>query len=239
MTSPPNGIKRLAVARVLVFLISLGLMFSSLGNIPFALAQDGPSPTDTPTTPSNDKPTLLVKLAAGLSQAEQDAAIAAGGGTEVATIGALRLHVVEVAAGTVDVALTAYRADPNVESADRDRTREVEAAPNDPAYTDQWALPAIGWDQAYAATAIAGHSTLAVLDTGVDASVADLNGVTLNGYSAIGGDAATDPHGHGTWVASIAAAADEQRRRHRRRGVRRCQRPSRSGVGGRRHGSGL
>ena len=48
----------------------------------------------------------------------------------------------------------------------------------------------------------AGSATLAVLDTGVDA-VGDLS--VVGGYSALGGGTG-DPNGHGTWMASIAAA---------------------------------
>ena len=80
--------------------------------------------------------------------------------------------------------------------------REAEAVPNDPSYSEQWALPQIGWDDAYGTIAPSGSATIAVLDTGVDA-VDDLS--LVDGYSAIGGDTA-DANGHGTWVASIAAA---------------------------------
>ena len=63
-------------------------------------------------------------------------------------------------------------------------------------------LPKIGWDQAYGTIAPAGSATIAVLDTGVD----PVDDITLvGGYSAIGGDT-SDGNGHGTWVASIAAA---------------------------------
>ena len=51
-------------------------------------------------------------------------------------------------------------------------------------------------------TAPAGSATLAVLDTGVDA-VGDLS--IIAGYSALGGGT-SDANGHGTWMASIAAA---------------------------------
>src|SRR6185436_8948355 len=67
---------------------------------------------------------------------------------------------------------------------------------------DQWALPQIGWDQAYGTTTSSGVATIAVLDTGVQSGDVP----TGPGWSAFGNDPSVDPNGHGTWVASIAAA---------------------------------
>ena len=114
------------------------------------------------------------------------------------------MHVVDVT-GPVTDAIAAFAADARVESVDRDRTRDAEATPNDPSYADQWALPQIGWDQAYGSVTPAGTATIAVLDTGVDA-IGDLPLVA--GFSAIGGGTG-DPNGHGTWMASIAAATTD------------------------------
>ena len=43
-----------------------------------------------------------------------------------------------------------------VTSVETDRVREVQLAPNDPAYDDQWALGKIGWDSAYGSVVPAG-----------------------------------------------------------------------------------
>ena len=171
-----------------------------------------PSPEPSPTTEPSPEPSpseapsvtdsLIVRLVPGLSSVEEAAVLALGGGVETSAIPALRMHVVEVAAATSADSIAAYRADPRVDSVDRDRVREAEATPDDPSYPDQWALPAIGWDQAYGVTDPAGSATIAVLDTGVDA-VGDLS--VVGGYSALGGGTG-DANGHGTWMASIAAA---------------------------------
>ena len=100
---------------------------------------------------------------------------------------------------------TAYRADARVASASLDKVRAAESGADDPSYGDQWALPKIGWEDVHGAIAPAGLSTLAVLDTGVDASAPDLAGRVVGGWSYDGSDAALDPNGHGTHMATIAA----------------------------------
>ena len=178
-------------------------------------ASPAPPPETTPTEPAAPSDTsspavtnyasLIVRTVPGLTDADVAAAIAAGGGTEISSVPALRLHVVEVDAATVADSIAAYSADARVESVDRDRTRDAEATPNDPAYPDQWSLPQIGWDQAYGSTTISGVSTIAVLDTGVQSSDVP----TGPGWSAFGGDPGIDPNGHGTWIASIAGATTD------------------------------
>ncbi|HEY3208338.1 MAG TPA: S8 family serine peptidase, partial [Actinomycetota bacterium] len=151
-----------------------------------------------------------MQTVSGLSPEEQLAVILRNGGVETSSIAALRLHVVAVPVGDVDQALQNYGSDPQVESVDRDRTRDAEGVPSDPSYPDQWALPKIAWDQAYGSITPSGSATIAVLDTGVDSSVADLSGRLVPGHSAFpGADPSVDPNGHGTWLASIAAAATD------------------------------
>ena len=158
-----------------------------------------------------DTVSLLVKLVPGLSDADAAAVIARHGGIRTRTVAPLRLHVVEVATTDAERVVASYLADTGfVERADQDRVRRIEAAPSDPAYGDQWALAKIGWDAARDAVTPAGSATIAVLDTGVDGANPDFAGRLVGGYSAFAGGSATDdPHGHGTWMASIAAAATD------------------------------
>lgn len=108
---------------------------------------------------------------------------------------------------------------------------KAQLIPNDPQFTSEWHLGAINAPRAWDTTM--GNSTkVAIFDTGCQASVADLSGKTSKGYDAtsagarltvlggpgplgdllggIGGElsggAQTDVQGHGTLVATTAAA---------------------------------
>jgi uncharacterized repeat protein (TIGR01451 family) len=169
---------------------------------------EGPSPDqDDPSDFSGPADPLIVKLQPGLSAQEQQDAIERNGGRETSSVPALRLHMIEVPRATSDEALSALRSDPAVDSAERDLTREAEGTPSDPAYADQWNLPQVSWDQVYGSVEPAGVATIAVLDTGVDHSQPDLEGRMGTGHSVLEGPATSDPNGHGTALATIAAAA--------------------------------
>src|SRR6058998_1338902 len=150
---------------------------------------------------------LLVKLVDGLSVQEQADVIARNGGVEISSIPALRLHVIQVAPADLPQVLANYQADPQVVNAEENKTRQSQAFPTDPLYPNQWALAKIGWDQVFGAVMPTGSAIVAILDTGVDAQHPDLAGNVIPGTSILDGSAGTtDPSGHGTWVAGIAAA---------------------------------
>jgi hypothetical protein len=85
------------------------------------------------------------------------------------------------------------------------------SAPNDPLYRYQWRHGRTRTDRAWATTTGVASVTIAVIDTGVDASHPDLLGRVLRGHNvpASGQTAAVDPDGHGTAVALVAAAAGD------------------------------
>ena len=154
------------------------------------------------------KSSLIVKLPPGLSTAEQAGVAARNGGVETKSIPALRLHVIEVPTNALDQILAKYKLDPQVARAELNNTRKFAEIPSDPLYPQQWALPQISWDSVFGSDALtASWVTVAVLDTGIDATHPDLNSNVLPGTSILdGSDGTTDPSGHGTRVAGIVAA---------------------------------
>jgi subtilisin family serine protease len=148
----------------------------------------------------------IVAFAPGVSSQDQAAEIAAVGATDVSAMPALNLHAVDAS----DIAVAALTSNPDVVHVEADRLRNVQAVPSDPEYPNQWALPRVGWDQARESTFPLGSATVAVLDTGVDASHPDLAGQLVPGTSMIDASEGTsDANGHGTWMAGIVAAATD------------------------------
>jgi hypothetical protein len=168
-----------------------------------ASAADSSSPS---TTTSSSSPTVpyIVTFSQGTSSSDQASEIAAAGATLVSAIAPLSMDSIDVPADSEQAVASALQANSNVADVERDHSRQTDASPNDPGYADQWNLPMIGWDQIYGTANPLGSSTIAVLDTGVSASTTDLN--LGSGWSAFGTDPTNDPNGHGTAVASIAAA---------------------------------
>lgn len=150
---------------------------------------------------------FIVRLVAGLTPDVRQAVIARDGGVETSSVPVLRIHFINISAASADEIVQRYQSDPQVLSIERDKVRKTRGTPSDPIYPDQWVLPVIGWDSAFGSVTPAGSSVLAILDTGIDATHPDLSGLVLPGYSAFeGSDAQTDPNGHGTMMAGIAAA---------------------------------
>ncbi|HVE46190.1 MAG TPA: S8 family serine peptidase, partial [Acidimicrobiales bacterium] len=192
---------RLPIGMVVVAL--LASLFGPLGRT-VAGAAEGPAAT---AGSGSSSARLIVKLASGMSRDQQRQVVQRNGGTLVSEITRLSMVVISVPAAEASNHSKRYQADKQVRRVDANRSRKASAAPNDPAYAGQWALPKIGWDAARDTVAPAGSATIAVLDTGV-APVADLEGRLVPGYTAFPNtDPQVDANGHGTALATIAAAA--------------------------------
>ncbi len=176
---------------------------------PHPTASPEPDPTPAPSEPDQTPGTrpYLVTFASGTDDARQLEILASANVTDESAIPQLSMRSVLLHEASYFDELSALNAFAEVVRVDLDRTRAVEAAPSDTSYADQWSLPKIGWDQLYGTVGIAGTSTVAVLDTGVDATHPDLDGVVLPGTSVLdGSNGLSDPNGHGTWMAGIVAA---------------------------------
>jgi hypothetical protein len=103
----------------------------------------------------------------------------------------------------------ALRADPDVRSVENDvPIRAARVVPSDPAWTAQEGMRSIDVDDAWDDSTGDDGVVIAVIDTGIDAGNDDLTGRILPGYDFVNTDAdPRDDNGHGTAVATIAAAA--------------------------------
>jgi MBG domain/MBG domain (YGX type) len=174
-----------------------------------AASTDATTTSTTATTTSSAPVYYLVKFAAGTSSADQAAALTAAGATDLSYIAPLRLHSVSFPADAADAHVATLSANTSVTRVEVDKSRDVAGSPNDADYGQQWSLPRIGWDQVYGNVSPGGSATVAILDTGVEASHPDLAGKIVAGTNVIthSGDGESDPNGHGTAMAGIVAAA--------------------------------
>jgi hypothetical protein len=151
--------------------------------------------------------TLLVQFKPNVSPASAHASTTAAGATTKREHDQIHTHELNVPAAAADRILGQLRKDPNVARVHAAVSlKKSDLGPNDPMYTQQWNLPKIDWDKAFATQAISGSANLAVLDTGINAGHVEFSGHSFTAVSFTGGDALTDPNGHGTALAGIAAA---------------------------------
>ena len=149
---------------------------------------------------------VLVMPRAGLSAAELDKVLQAHGG-KARRVGGSDLHIVDLPPQASETAVQALLAHhPMLKFAELDRRVGRDMASNDPYAGSQWHLPKIAagtaWDLSQGA-----NITIAILDSGVLASHADLSARIVPGWNFYGNNADTaDATGHGTSVAGAAAA---------------------------------
>ena len=165
---------------------------------------------------------IVVERQAGVSATDQ-ATLRAQAGVSYVGPGPLpNTEVDRAPAGRLASAVAALSRDPRVAYAEPNGEVQAASAPNDPFFTQQWALANTGQTvQNTAGTAgddigasyAWPHSTgsgvtVAVVDTGVDSGATDLQGHLVAGYDFIGNDTDTqDLNGHGTHVSGIIAAS--------------------------------
>jgi subtilisin family serine protease len=151
---------------------------------------------------------IVVGFKRGTKAWDMAGAHAAAGTKAKGHIPPLDVEIVEVPKGrTVPGLIKMYEKNPNVTFAEPDYVVTAQMTPDDPYYQYQWGLPAVNAPAAWETVTGSSDVTIAVLDTGIDASHPDFAGRIVAGYDFVNGDAnPDDDHGHGTTVAGIAGA---------------------------------
>lgn len=165
---------------------------------------------DTPAAGRFVASRLLVKFRPGTAGSDKMRILEAANSTVVEEMAPIDVVVVELPPGASESAQRrAFQSEPCVEYAEYDRVHEPQAiTPNDTWYFGQWHLPRISAPDAWAMTTGSADVIIAICDTGVDASHPDLMDRLIPGWNAWSQNSDTsDPTGHGTAVAGIAAAS--------------------------------
>jgi len=114
---------------------------------------------------------------------------------------------VQVAPGREDKAIAALLAREDVEIASYNHIFEASIEPDDPYYSNQWALPKIEAPAAWDMTTGNSNVVVAIVDSGLDTSHVEFTGRIVDPRDEIDGDyTPQDTCGHGTHVTGISAA---------------------------------
>lgn len=150
---------------------------------------------------------ILVKARAGLTTADFESALKARKSRRWKKILGTGVEVIEVPAGTEEAVVAALKKDSRFQFAELDLlVAPVDVTPNDPGFSSQWHLPKMKTPAAWDDTTGSGV-TIAICDTGVDATHPDLKYKLVAGYNTVLNNTSTaDVNGHGTSVAGTAAA---------------------------------
>jgi subtilisin family serine protease len=156
---------------------------------------------------------IVAKFRPGARPAEVDALLESHELTTLRSIPALRVRTLRVDPARRERTIVELERAPIVARAEEDLVaRLADVTPNDDAWTDQWGARLVRAPAAWEVTHGVPTVLVAVLDTGVDARHADLQGAFTGGYDVIDGDAdPSDRHGHGTAVAGVIAARGNNR----------------------------
>ena len=142
---------------------------------------------------------ILVQPNAGLPPSAFDNILASHGGKASARIGSLDVYVVELPDNASEKAVAALLAhNPHIKFAEPDRLVAPGLYANDAYYGSEWHLQMIqapsAWD-----VSLGNGVTVAILDSGVDASHPDLQGKLVPGWNFYDNNSnTTDVNGHGT-----------------------------------------
>jgi thermitase len=159
--------------------------------------------TTTPIVPGY----VLVRPRPGLPPAAFAKVLAAQGGKAIGQLNGLDVYVVALPkAASPKAVARALAKHPHIKFAEPDALVPVDFVPNDTDYANEWHLRTIGAPSAWDVSTGSGI-TVAILDSGVDATHPDLVSQMVPGWNFYDNNSNTsDVYGHGTKVAGVVAA---------------------------------
>jgi subtilisin family serine protease len=179
----------------------------------FAWPVGFPAQTRANESPAQRTGNVIVRFKDTATLGDVGSALTGAEAEAVASTAPSRLVLLDPRPGqTVDDAVAALEANPDVEFAEPDVVVRIAVTPNDSLYGSyQWPAPMIGLPAAWDTTTGSPGVIVAVIDTGVDATHPDLSGKITTGanagYNFVSNNTNTsDDNSHGTFVAGIIAA---------------------------------
>jgi subtilisin family serine protease len=166
------------------------VLLAALGALASGSAGAGSSPRPQALAPAVPGE-LIVRFKAGVSEGSRSLALQRVGAKERRRFARLNAKLVSVAPNALKAAERRLEADPRVQYAEPNYVVSVDAAPNDPSYSSLWGLHNTGQNvngvtgtadadidaqEAWDVTTGSSNVVVAVIDTGVDFSHADLGG---------------------------------------------------------------
>lgn len=151
---------------------------------------------------------LLVKYKASVPESARANVNTQAGAKSRRHIGQLGVDIVQVTSKeSIGEIIKKYKARGEVEYVEPNYLAKRFLIPDDSLYSKQWHLQKIeapkAWDVSQG-----GFGPIAIVDTGIAPTQADLSGFVQTGYNFVNNSAdATDDNGHGTHVAGIVSAA--------------------------------
>jgi thermitase len=151
---------------------------------------------------------ILVRFKPTVDDAAATAAERSLGASHVGDVADVGVRVLKVPAGAADRVVQGLRNRSDVSFAETDLPATLfTTTPNDYWWPNEWAQVKVGAPQAWDSTKGSSSVTVAVLDTGVDASQPDLQGALVPGWNTLSNTSdTTDNDGHGTNSAGVAVA---------------------------------
>jgi hypothetical protein len=165
-------------------------------------------PAIAQSAPQWVKGRVLVQARAGLGPVQMAERVGRPHAGQLRRMGQSDLYIMDLPAQASETAVLAQlKHHPLLKFAELDHLLPSALATNDPYLGSEWHVAKIGADRAWD-TAQGTGVTIAILDSGVDATHPDMAGRLVTGWNFNGSNADTaDVYGHGTKVAGSAAAA--------------------------------